>query len=277
MKSAFFEVGLVALVAATAAAVNGVEYDVASCAELQDIDRSTVTSITITSSPIVCDSYTRFRVRNDLVIKSDSPVVFSNFALRVQGNLIVEPDVTFKDVTEQVSQKFELIDPFAVRTTLGLSTSAAQVWLSSGRLPRTQLIMFPHKHVPHRSRYTPNSVNWRKVKSRRTGLSEINLSTECRTFFTRVRIYMQASDSEFCCGAQPPFFALAITAAREMSEQALCLFRPKLKTFPPYYLSQVLETGVVHRANNGCIFCINFCDGVQFDSMKMCSLPSFAH
>ena len=87
---------------------------------------------------------------------------------------------------------------------------------------------------------------------------------------------MQASDSEFCCGAQPPFFALAITA-REISEQAFCLFRPKLKTFPPYYLSQVLETGVGHRANNGCIFCINFCDGVQFDSMKMCNLPSFAH
>lgn len=99
MKTAFFGLGL----AVIAASVNGMDYEVASCAELADIDDTTVTSLTITSSPFLCDSYTRFRVRNDMVLKSDSAVEFSNFALKVLGTLTVEPDVTFQDVTEQMT------------------------------------------------------------------------------------------------------------------------------------------------------------------------------
>lgn len=103
MKTAFFGLGL----AAIAGSVNGIDYEVAACAELADVDDTTVTSLTITSTPFQCDSYTRFRVRNDMLLKSDSPVVFSNFALKVLGTLTVEPDVTFQDVTEQVSVNWQ--------------------------------------------------------------------------------------------------------------------------------------------------------------------------
>ena len=98
-KNTFFGLGL----AVIAASVNAMDYEVASCAELRDIDDTTVTSLTITSTPFECNSYTRFPVRNDMVLKSDSPVEFSNFALKVLGSLTVEPAVTFQDVTEQVS------------------------------------------------------------------------------------------------------------------------------------------------------------------------------
>ena len=100
MKTAFLGLGL----AAFAALVNGVDYEVASCAELSGVDDATITSLTITSSDFECDSYTRFRVRNDMTLKSDSPVVFTNFALKVLSDLtvLVEPDVTFQNATEQV-------------------------------------------------------------------------------------------------------------------------------------------------------------------------------
>ena len=99
MKATFFGLGLAAVVAS----VTAIEFNVASCADLEEIDDTTVTSLTITSTPFACDSYTRFRVRNDMVLKSDSAVEFSNFALKVLGTLKVEPDVTFQDVTDQVS------------------------------------------------------------------------------------------------------------------------------------------------------------------------------
>lgn len=90
------------LAAAIIASANAIDYHVASCAELKGIDDGTVTSLTITRSDFECDEYTRFRVRNDMTIKSDSPVVFTNFALKVLGDLTVRPDVTFQGVTGQV-------------------------------------------------------------------------------------------------------------------------------------------------------------------------------
>lgn len=108
MKTTLFGFGL----AAVAASVNAVDYEVASCAELADIDDTTVTSLTITSSDFACDSYTRFRVRNDMVLKADSEVVFSNFALKVLGTLTVEPNVTFQDVVEQVSTVCKSLELF---------------------------------------------------------------------------------------------------------------------------------------------------------------------
>ena len=101
MKTAFFGLGLAVVVAS----VNAMDYEVSSCAELADIDDTTVSSLTITSTPFECESYTRFRVRNNMVLKSDAAVEFSNFALKVLGTLTVEPAVTFQDVTEQVSKK----------------------------------------------------------------------------------------------------------------------------------------------------------------------------
>ena len=92
MNTAFFGLGLALIVAS----VSAIDYEVASCAELADIDDTTVTSLTITSSTFECDSYTRFRVRNDMVLKSDAAVNFSNFALKVLGTLTVESDVTFR-------------------------------------------------------------------------------------------------------------------------------------------------------------------------------------
>lgn len=99
MKTAFYGLGLATVVISAGA----VHYDVASCVELESIDDTTVTSLTILSTPFECDSYLRFRVRNNMTMKSDSAVVFTNFALKVLGTLIVEPDVTFQNITEQVS------------------------------------------------------------------------------------------------------------------------------------------------------------------------------
>lgn len=105
MKTDVFAVGLLAV--DLVASAYGVDYEVASCAELAGVDDSTVTSLTVTSTPIECDSYTRFPVRNDMTIKSDlAGVVFSNFALEVLGSLTVEPDVIFYSVTDQVRSGF---------------------------------------------------------------------------------------------------------------------------------------------------------------------------
>ena len=100
MKTSFLGLGMAVVVAS----VNAMDYEVASCAELAGIDDNTVTSLTITSTPFECDSYTRFPVRNDMVLKSDAAVEFSNFALKVLGTLTVEPEVTFGGVTRQVQE-----------------------------------------------------------------------------------------------------------------------------------------------------------------------------
>lgn len=103
MKTSFVGLGLAAVAASS---VNAVKYDVATCAELADIDDATVTTLNIISEYFECDSYTRFQVHNDMTLRSDrAALVFINFALEVLGDLIVVPDVTFRDVTEQVSAK----------------------------------------------------------------------------------------------------------------------------------------------------------------------------
>lgn len=74
--------------------------DVGSCAEFAAVDRKVVTEVTITSSDISCDEYTRLSIRTDMVLKSSvGKVSFSNFALKVYGSLTVEPDVSFTGVT----------------------------------------------------------------------------------------------------------------------------------------------------------------------------------
>lgn len=99
------------LIAVVAFPAGAIHYDVASCAELGNIDNATVTSLTIINSPFECDSYTRFPVLVDLILKFDSTstapaaLVLTNFALQVKGTLTVDPDVVFQGVTEQVSVK----------------------------------------------------------------------------------------------------------------------------------------------------------------------------
>ena len=80
-----------------------VEYTVSTCAELADADDTLATGLTIESSTFSCDEYTRFRVRNTMILKATVPTVeFSNFSLKVLGELTVEPDVTFTGVVEEV-------------------------------------------------------------------------------------------------------------------------------------------------------------------------------
>lgn len=101
MKTTLFGLGL----AAVAASVSGTDYDIARCAEIADIGGFEATSITITSSPIECDEYTKPPERDDPVLKSASAVEFSNFGVKqVPDSLAVEPDVTFQGVALEVSQ-----------------------------------------------------------------------------------------------------------------------------------------------------------------------------
>lgn len=87
----------------SASFAQGINYNVASCADLAAVDDTTVTSLTITSSPIACEEYTRFRVRNTMTLSSTlAEVEFDNVAMKVLGELTVEPDVIFKGVTSQV-------------------------------------------------------------------------------------------------------------------------------------------------------------------------------
>ncbi|CAM9828349.1 unnamed protein product, partial [Hapterophycus canaliculatus] len=91
------------LLAGPAAAV---EYTVQTCADLSDVDDTLATVLTIDSSTFVCDEYTRFRVRNTMTLKATvSSVDFSNFSLKVLGELTVEPDVLFSGVVDQVSPR----------------------------------------------------------------------------------------------------------------------------------------------------------------------------
>lgn len=101
MKTAAAYLG--AFLAGTVPTANAVGYEVASCADLSLVDEDTVTVLTVTSSTLVCSKYTRFRVRNGMILSAVVPeVTFSNFAFKVLGELTVEPDVIFKDVYLQV-------------------------------------------------------------------------------------------------------------------------------------------------------------------------------
>lgn len=94
---------LIALVA-WCTPVIAMEHEVSTCAELASVDGTTATTITITSSSIECDSYTRFVVRNTLVVKATATeVTFKNFAFKVYEALTVEPNVVFQDVVNEVS------------------------------------------------------------------------------------------------------------------------------------------------------------------------------
>ena len=102
MKIVSAIIGTISL-ASTAAAV---EYSVGSCADLIAVDETDLTSLVITSSPIECDDYVRFVVRNDMTLSATVPeVVLSNIALKIKDSLVVEiePDIVFRDVSEVVS------------------------------------------------------------------------------------------------------------------------------------------------------------------------------
>ena len=92
-----------AALASTAAAV---EFSVSSCADLIALDEDTLTSLVVTSSPIECDDYLRFVVRNDMTLSAPVPeVVLSNIALKIKDGLevVIEPDIVFRDVYQVVS------------------------------------------------------------------------------------------------------------------------------------------------------------------------------
>lgn len=93
----------VAVLISTAAAV---EYSVGSCTDLMAVDEMEATSLVITSTPIECDDYLRFVVRNDMTLTATvSEVVLSNIALKVKDDLevVIEPDIVFRDVSGVVS------------------------------------------------------------------------------------------------------------------------------------------------------------------------------
>lgn len=86
-----------------AAPATAIEYTVTTCGDLADVDDTLATGLTIDNSTFACDEYTRFRVRNTMSLKATVPAVeFSNFSLKVLGELTVEPDVDFTGVVEQV-------------------------------------------------------------------------------------------------------------------------------------------------------------------------------
>eukprot|EP00903_Cladosiphon_okamuranus_P018941 g17419.t1 len=91
------------LLSALCTTSTAIEYTVATCADLADVDDKLVTGLNIDSSTFVCDEYTRFRVRNTMTLKATGPAVaFSNFSMKVLGALTVEPDVSFTGVVRQV-------------------------------------------------------------------------------------------------------------------------------------------------------------------------------
>ena len=102
MKAIIARIAIASAILASTA--NAVEYTVAACADLADVDDTAITSLVITASPFECDEYTRFRVRNGMTLTATVPeVVFSKFSLKVvAGNLTVEPDVVFTGVVEEV-------------------------------------------------------------------------------------------------------------------------------------------------------------------------------
>lgn len=101
MKPVSYFALIIALVAATPA--GAVEYTLSTCADLADVDDTLATGLTIDSTAFACDEYTRFRVRNTMTLKATGPSVeFSNFSLKVLGELTVEPDVVFSGVAGEV-------------------------------------------------------------------------------------------------------------------------------------------------------------------------------
>lgn len=99
-----------ALVAALLAVLpydsTAIEYTVTTCTDLADVDDTLVTSLIIDSSTFACDEYTRFRVRNGMLLKATGPTVaFDNFAMKVLGELTVEPDVSFTGVNDEVREQ----------------------------------------------------------------------------------------------------------------------------------------------------------------------------
>eukprot|EP00903_Cladosiphon_okamuranus_P012904 g12048.t1 len=118
MKAASPLALLAALLAAPAAAV---EYTVSTCADLADVDDTVTTGLTINRSTFSCDEYTRFRVRNTMTLKATIPAVqFSNFSLKVLGELTVEPAVNFTGVVEEVKNGGVLyVDEGAKATFMG--------------------------------------------------------------------------------------------------------------------------------------------------------------
>lgn len=93
--------GFAAIVVAVASSARAV--DVGTCEEFAAVDRRTETEVTITSADFACDEYTRLTIRSDMVLKSTvGAVTFSNFALKVAGSLVVEPDVAFTNIDSVV-------------------------------------------------------------------------------------------------------------------------------------------------------------------------------
>lgn len=85
-------------------AVYPVTFTVSSCDELAAIDGSIATESFVTNDTISCDSYLRFVVRNETVLKSSMPILtFSNMSFMVYGSLKVGPDVVLTGVSRQVS------------------------------------------------------------------------------------------------------------------------------------------------------------------------------
>eukprot|EP00903_Cladosiphon_okamuranus_P014210 g13202.t1 len=111
----------VLIAAILAAPATAVEYTVSTCADLADVDDTLATGLTIDSATFSCDEYTRFRVRNTMTLKATVPAVeFSNFSLKVLGELTVEPDVTFTGVVEQVANGGVLyVDEGSTATFMG--------------------------------------------------------------------------------------------------------------------------------------------------------------
>ncbi|CAN0399321.1 unnamed protein product, partial [Ectocarpus sp. 12 AP-2014] len=69
---------------------------------LADVDDTQATGLTIDASTFACDEYTRFRVRNSMVLKATAPAVdFGNLSLKVLGELTVEPGVMFNGIVDQ--------------------------------------------------------------------------------------------------------------------------------------------------------------------------------
>ena len=75
------------------------------------VDETALTSLVITASPIECDDYLRFVVRNDMTLSATvSEVILSNIALKIKDGLIVEiqPDIVFRDISDVVRTIFLL-------------------------------------------------------------------------------------------------------------------------------------------------------------------------
>lgn len=81
--------------------VRSIQFTVSSCDELAAVDARIATELLVANNTISCDSYLRFVVRNETVLKSTaSRLTFSNLTFKVYGSLKVEPDVVFTNVAQ---------------------------------------------------------------------------------------------------------------------------------------------------------------------------------